>query len=323
MVQKAPKKILLTGASGFVGQQLIKQLNEEDQYLVRAAIRPSKRHYFQPNQDVIEISDISASTCWKDALQDCDLVIHAAARVHVMKETEEDPLNAFRQVNVFGTLNLARQAAEQGIKRFIYISSIKVNGEETKSSTFCADDLPAPEDPYGISKYEAEQALLKLSAETGMQVIIIRPPLVYGPGVGGNFQRMMMWLQKGYPLPFKLIKNRRSFVSVYNLVDLIVRCIDYSSQSNQIFLVSDGQDLSTAELLRLVAKSLNKPARLIPFPQWLLNTIATVLGKKAVAQRLCGSLRVDIHKTCELLDWKPVMTIDEAINKTTQDFIKI
>ncbi|CEK10242.1 UDP-glucose 4-epimerase family protein [Legionella hackeliae] len=315
------KIILMTGATGFVGRHFMAALRNSDKFTVRVAVRNTNSPFLGGCEEIISIPDISTSTNWSDALKNCDVVVHAAARVHVMKEEERAPLLEYRRINVEGTLHLAHQAAKNGVKRFIYISSIKVNGEETKpGTTYSADDIPAPEDPYALSKYEAEQGLLKLSDETGMQVIIIRPPLVYGPGVGGNFQRMIKWLQKGYPLPLKTINNKRSFVSVYNLVDLIIHCLDASEKNNQIFLVSDNQDVSTPELLQKVALALNKPARLIPFPYWILKNLASIAGKKPEVQRLCGSLQVDVNKTQELLGWKPKMSIDEALAKTIQDY---
>ncbi len=252
-----------------------------------------------------------------------EVVIHAAARVHVMHDESSDPLAEFRKVNVDGTLNLARQAAEAGVGRFIFISSIKVNGEGTPVGVpYVADGQAAPADPYGISKMEAEQGLRALAAETGMEVVIIRPTLVYGPGVKANFLNMMRWLHKGVPLPFGAIYNQRSLVALDNLVDLIVTCIDHPTAANQTFLVSDGEDLSTTELLRRMGVALGKPARLLPVPSRLLEAGAAMLGKQALAQRLCGSLQVDISKTRELLNWSPPVSVDEALRKTAEHFLR-
>jgi nucleoside-diphosphate-sugar epimerase len=243
-------------------------------------------------------------------------VIHAAARAHIMKDEVADPLAEYRRVNVDGTLNLARQAAAAGVKRFIFISSIKVNGEQTPlGQPFTADDTPAPEDAYGISKWEAEQGLQQLATETGMEVVIIRPPLVYGPGVKGNFASMIKLVAKGLPFPLGAIHNQRSLVAVDNLVDLIITCIDHPVAANQVFLAGDGQDLSTTELLRGVAKAMGKPARLIPVPSSLLMLGATLLGKKAVAQRLLGSLQVDIAKARNLLGWEPPVSVEEGLER--------
>jgi len=245
-----------------------------------------------------------------------DVLVHCAARVHVMHENTSDPLSEFRRVNVAGTLALARQAATAGVRRFIFLSSVKVNGEETVlSHSYRADDVPSPQDPYGISKLEAEQGLMKVAADTGMEVVIIRPPLVYGSGVKGNFASMMKLVEKGLPLPLGAIHNKRSLIGIDNLVDLIIRCIDHPAAANQVFLAGDGEDLSTTELLRGVANAMGKPARLIPVPAVLLQLGATLLGKKAMAQRLLGSLQVDISKTCEVLDWKPPYTVEEGLRR--------
>jgi nucleoside-diphosphate-sugar epimerase len=271
----------------------------------------------------LQVSGLEPDTDWQNALKGVDVVIHSAARVHVMEDKASDPLAAFRKVNVEGTLNLARQAAELGVRRFISISSIKVNGEGTSlGMPYLADAQPAPADPYGISKMEAEQGLRELAAESGMEVVIIRPPLVYGPGVKANFLNMMRWLHKGVPLPFGAIHNRRSLVALDNLVDLIVTCIGHPAAANQTFLVSDGEDLSTTELLRGMGTALGKPARLLPVPSWLLETGAAMLGKQALSQRLCGSLQVDISKTRELLNWTPPVSVDEALRKTAKHFLE-
>ncbi len=233
-----------------------------------------------------------------------------------MTDEMADPLAEYRRVNVDGTLNLARQTAAAGVKRFVFISSIKVNGEATaRGKAFQADGVPAPEDAYGQSKLEAEQGLVKLAAETGIEVVIIRPPLVYGPGVKGNFASMIKLVEKGLPLPLGAINNKRSLVGIDNLVDLVIRCIDHPAAANQVFLAGDGEDLSTTELLRAVGKAMGKPARLIPVPVGLLQFGATLLGKKAMAQRLLGSLQVDISKTCELLDWQPPYTVEEGLRR--------
>ncbi|ALQ02335.1 UDP-glucose 4-epimerase [Pseudomonas brassicacearum] len=269
----------------------------------------------------VRIESFSAQTQWNAHLANVDTVIHCAARVHVMNDTEADPLAAFRQVNVEGTLNFARQAAEAGVRRFIFISSIKVNGEGTSpGQPYAADDIPAPADPYGVSKQEAEQGLREVAQATGMEVVIIRPVLVYGPGVKANFLNMMRWLDKGVPLPFGAIDNRRSLVSIDNLVDLIVTCIDHPAAANQTFLVSDGEDLSTTTLLSRMARALGKPARLIPVPSWMLDRGASMLGRKALSQRLCGSLQVNIEKTRTLLNWNPPVSVDDALAETARHF---
>ena len=263
------------------------------------------------------VSDLSVDTDWSLALLGVSQVVHAAARVHVMQDAALDALTEYRRVNVQGTLNLARQAAATGVKRFIFLSSVKVNGEATQPGQFfTADDAPSPQDPYGISKMEAVEGLREIAARTGMEVVIIRPPLVYGPGVKANFQAMTRWLVRGAPLPFAAIThNRRSLVALDNLVDLIVTCIHHPAAANQTFLVSDGEDLSTTDLLRRMGHALGKPARLLPVPPALLKLEATLLGKPEMAQRLCGSLQVDISKTRQLLGWSPPVSVDEGLRR--------
>lgn len=315
-------QILLTGANGFVGSAVLKRLSDEPVHQVRAALRQLSEGLAGATSKVL-VDDLGPDTGWHDALADCHIVVHTAARVHVMSDTTSDPLTEFRKVNVEGALNLARQAAAAGVKRFIFISSIKVNGEGTvPGSRYTAEDSLAPVDPYGISKLEAEQGLQEIASDTGMEVVIIRPVLVYGPGVKANFHSMMTWLNKGVPLPLGAIHNRRSLVALDNLVDLVITCVDHPAASNETFLVSDGEDLSTTELLRRMGGSLGKPARLLPVPPCLLKAGATLLGKQAFSQRLCGSLQVDISKTRELLNWSPPVSVDEALRKTAEHFLE-
>ncbi|MBI3773304.1 MAG: SDR family oxidoreductase [Gammaproteobacteria bacterium] len=314
-------KLLVTGSSGFVGGAVVSRLIGLPRIRVRAVLR-SHHDSAWGEVDVVRGPDLTPDSDWGRAVESVDVVVHAAARVHVMNDTAVDPLAEFRRVNVDGTLNLARQALDAGVKRFIFISSIKVNGEFTPlGRPYKADDMPAPIDPYGISKLEAEIGLKKIAEETGLEVVIIRPVLVYGPGVKANFISMMQWLYKGIPLPLGAIHNKRSLVALDNLVDLIVTCIDHPAAANQTFLVSDGEDLSTTDLLRRTARALGVSARLIPVPVSVLSAGASVLGKKDFAQRLCSSLQVDISKTRELLGWSPPVTVDEALRKTAEDFL--
>lgn len=268
------------------------------------------------------MNDLLASTNCSEAVENIDVLIHAAARVHVMMKNTVDPLAEFRKINTEGTLNLARQAAEQGVRRFIFISSVKVNGETTSiGKPFGPTDNDIPTDPYGLSKYEAEQGLLRIADETGMEIVIIRPPLVYGPNVKVNFASMMRWVSKGIPLPLGAIENKRSLVALENLSDFIIHCIDHPKAANEVFLISDGEDVSTTELLKKVAKAFGKKAKLLPIPVSFMTFAATLIGKKAVATRLFGSLQVDSAKARELLGWKPVITMDEQLKKTAEVYI--
>lgn len=314
--------VLITGGTGFVGKALLARVLSDSAFKVKIATRHVglTRH---DGVDTFSVGSIQSETKWEPALAGVQVVIHAAARVHVMSESSADPLAEFRKVNVDGTLNLARQAVAAGVRRFIFVSSIKVNGEGTEpGKPYKADDAPAPVDPYGISKLEAEHGLLALAAETGMEVVIIRPVLVYGPGVKANFRSMMNWLNKGIPLPLGSIRNKRSLVALDNLVDLIVTCIEHPAAANQVFLVSDGEDLSTTELLWRMGAALGKPARLLPLPGAWLNGAACLLGKGAIAQRLCGSLQVDIEKTRRLLGWTPPVSVDDSLRKTAHHFLE-
>jgi nucleoside-diphosphate-sugar epimerase len=311
-------RVALSGASGFVGTRLLNDLLTSGHQVT--AILRNKSSAIDSRAQLALVSDFRSSHDLSRLLQGHEAFVHCAARVHVMSDLSSDPLAEFREVNVEGTLNLARQAASAGVRRFIFISSIKVNGESTSAGRpFTPSDLPAPEDPYGISKQEAEHALMQLVSETGMQIVIIRPPLVYGPGVKGNFASLIRLMAKELPLPLGAIHNKRSLVSIDNLVDLIIRCIDHPAAANQVFLAADGEDLSTTELLRGVAEAMGRPARLIPVPAGLLSLGAILLGKRAVAQRLLGSLQVDISKAHEVLGWKPPISVKEGLRRCVRD----
>jgi nucleoside-diphosphate-sugar epimerase len=315
------KTFLVTGGSGFVGQALINRLALLSEYSVIAPVRDMSMS-FPLGVRSIPFTSLDAAFDLSNVLKDVDCVVHAAARVHVMNDVSADPLAAFRKVNVEATLKLARQAAASGVKRFIFISSIKVNGEGTESGiAFNADDTPAPIDAYGISKLEAEQGLKVLAADTGMEVVIIRPVLVYGPGVKANFLSMMRWLYRGVPLPFGAVHNHRSLVAIDNLVDLIVTCSHHPAAANQVFLVSDGEDVSTTQLLRKLAGALGKSAILLPIPARLMSNAAALLGQRALSDRILGSLQVDISKNRQLLGWTPPVTLDKALSLTAQHFL--
>ena len=308
--------ILITGATGFVGKALVPCLLAEDESRrLVVAVRRGEQRWPEQVRPIVT-GDLNPSTDWSIALEGVAVVVHSAARVHVMHDTEADPLTAFRAVNVEGTLNLARQAAAAGVKRFVFISSVKVNGESTQPGrAFTEIHAPNPQDAYGQSKYEAEQGLRQLSAETGMEVVIIRPPLVYGPGVKANFAALMRAVQRGWPLPLGAVHNQRSLVALDNLVDFIVTCITHPQAANQTFLVSDGQDLSTTELVRGMAQAAGVSARLLPVPVWALQAGASLLRKSDAVQRLCGSLQIDISKARSLLGWVPPVSVEEGLRR--------
>lgn len=317
-------RVLLTGSTGFVGRGLLKKMVSDGYWDLVTAVRSQSVSCAYKQVESLTVAELGADTDWRKALKGVDAVIHCAARAHVIHENVANPLAAFRKVNVEGTMSLARQAARAGVRRFIFISTIKVNGEGTLLGVpYVSDTPPAPMDPYGVSKMEAEMGLRALAAETGMEVVIIRPALVYGPGVKANFLSMMRILNKGIPLPLGAIYNRRSLVALDNLVDLILICIDHPDAANQTFLVSDGDDLSTTELLRRMAMALGRPARLLPVPSWMLERGAAMLGKKALSQRLCGSLQVDIGKTREVLGWTPPVSVDLALEATAKHFLEL
>jgi UDP-glucose 4-epimerase len=311
-------KIAITGHSGFVGNVLFHKLAKLSPTCI-GRVRPK---FIDCNNfisyDLFSRENIMAQ------LDVIEIVIHCAGRTHIMDDDSSNPLEAFREVNTYGTLNLAQQAADAGVKRFIFLSTIKVNGESTELGLpFKSDDTFISTDPYGLSKYEAEIGLHKIARETGMEVVIIRPPLVYGSGVKANFASMMKWVNKGVPLPLGGIKNnRRSLVSVDNLVDLIVTCIEHPKAANQTFLISDNEDKSTTGLLENMASALNVPSRLLPVPAPWFNLISKLIRKPSISQRLCGSLQVDISKTMELLNWEPPYTSDESMKKTADAYLE-
>jgi nucleoside-diphosphate-sugar epimerase len=309
--------VLLTGASGFLGKAVLKAAQQRG-LTIRPVYRSMGSAKGQP--EVALVSGLDCFTDWSQALQGVDVVIHAAARVHIMLEKVSDPLAEYRRVNVEGTLNLVRQAAAAGVLRFVFISSIKVNGEATsKGRPFTADDTPAPEDAYGLSKAEAEAQLKQVALETGIEVTIIRPPLIYGPGVKGNFASLISWVHRGWPLPLGSVNhNRRSLVGLDNLVDLILVCARHPKAANQTFLISDGEDLSTTELLKKIGKALGRPARLLWLPPGLITFMVGLVGREVITQRLLGSLQVDINKTCELLNWKPEVAVDEGLRRAVE-----
>jgi len=300
--------IAVTGASGFVGGAVVASL-------VRSGrdVRPLSR---QPNAGMVPVGNIGPDTDWSQVLQGVTSVIHCAARVHVMRETRADALAAFRSVNTEGTRRLAEQAAKAGVKRLVFVSSVKVHGEATKPGVpFRAVDAPAPQDAYGQSKWEAEQALWSVCNATGLEGVVVRPPLVYGPGVGANMARLMKLVASGLPLPLRSIRNRRSLVALDNLTDLLVRCIDHPAAADQTFLVSDDEDLSTPDLIRQMAQAMGRHARLVPVPVILLRLGGSLTGQRAAVDRLVDSLQVDVTLTREALNWTPPLSALEGMQE--------
>ncbi len=310
-------RILVTGTNGFVGRVLCERL-VADGWQVRGTIRSTEQlGTFPAGVEVVQIKSIGADTDWSDVLIRADAVVHLAARVHVMNDTATDPLSAFRQVNVAGTDRLARMAAINGVKRFVYVSSIKVNGEGCEKP-FTEHDIPAPDDPYGISKREAEQVLHLIAGDTGLEVVILRPPLVYGPGVKANFLSLFKIVDRGIPLPLASINNHRSLIYLGNFVDAIITCINHPKAAVQTYLVSDGEDVSTPELIQRMAAALGRPARLFPFPPSLMRFAGKLFGKSDAVERLVGSLTIDSSKIQRELGWKPPYTMEQGLKETAE-----
>jgi len=303
----------VTGASGFIGSALCPVLEARGNRVTRF----SRTMPAGNGGAFVPMGDIDGNTRWQGRLTGLDVIIHLAARVHMMAEKGEDPA-AYRRTNVEGTLHLARQAFSQGVRRIVYLSSIKVNGEATRTMPFRADDRPSPVDPYGRSKMEAEQGLMAIARETGLEVAILRPPLVYGPGVGANFLRLMRLVERGVPLPFGAVANRRSLIYLGNLVDAITLCLTHPAAANRTYLVSDGEDVSTPELIRRLAAHMGKRARLLPVPVRLLELAGGLAGKGAEVRRLLGSLCVDSSRIRSELGWRPLRILDEGLAETVQ-----
>ncbi len=322
LIEGRPVRVLVTGANGFVGAALCAELHERS-CPVRAAVRSAASRV--AGAEVAVVGAIDGRTEWNEALRGVDAVVHLAARVHVMHEAAADPLQEFRHVNVAGTERLARAAAACGVKRFVYVSSVKVNGEETspagsenKGAQFTELDPAAPQDSYGLSKWEAEQALHRVAEETGLEIVIVRPPLVYGPGVKGNFMQMLGALARRLPLPLASVHNRRDLVYVGNLVDALITCATHPAAAGKTYLVGDGEAVSTPELLRSLGAMLGKPARLLPCPPALLLLAGRLAGKRAQLERLLGSLQLDSSRIRHELDWTPPYTLQQGLQATAE-----
>ena len=315
-------KVLITGANGFVGHALSKNLSLSGKHNVLALVRREIENTIS-NTSYIRIKDLSNSSELAKHLNGIETIIHCAARAHILHDTEANPLTTFRKINTENTLNFAQLAALAGIKRFIFISSIGVNGSYTIAGTLFAENTqPKPHNAYAISKWEAEQGLMNIAAETGLEVVIIRPPLVYGYNAPGNFGSLVKAITRGIPLPLKNINNQRSFIALDNLIDFIITCATHPNAANQTFLISDGHDLSTPDLIRGIASAAGVPARLFPMPTWALQMSGNLLGKGDAIQRLCGNLQVDISKARDLLGWTPLISVEEGLKRAVGNIEK-
>jgi UDP-4-keto-D-QuiNAc 4-reductase len=313
-------KILVTGATGFIGGAIARKLNLDGRHELMLALRRSPMEEIPSPFNVV--GELGPHNQWQSSLAGCQAVIHCSALNH-SSNSRDDSLDCFRRANVQGTLNLARQAIDAGVRRFIFLSSIKVNGTTTRvDQAFSPDDEPSPMDSYGISKLEAEIGLLKIGREYGLEVTILRLPLVYGAGVKANFLTMMRWINLGFPLPFGTVRNKRTLLYCGNLVDLIEVCLTHPAAANQVFTAGDGEDLSTTELLRNLGIALAKPARLFHVPTVIMKRVAKTLGKADMASRLLDSLRVDVGKAKALLGWQPPISINEGLMDTAREFLR-
>lgn len=311
--------VLVTGGSGFVGAALLRRLATQSGLEVLGWVRRSDA--LLPAGVVPVPASRERLFAAGAAPEKLDVLVHCAGRAHVLQERSADPLAEYRQVNLDLTVELAREAARLGARRFVFVSSIKVNGEQTSLTPFTASDVAAPVDPYALSKLEAEQALGALAAETGMEIVIVRPPLIYGPGVKANFLSLFRAVQRGWPLPLGGVRNRRSLVALDNLVDLLVTCMNHPAAANQVLLVSDGEPMSTPELLRGIGKALGRPAHLVAVPPGWLKAGARLVRRPALYERLCGSLEVDDAATRQLLHWRPPVSVDQALAATARWFL--
>lgn len=315
-------RIFITGATGFVGTNLIKRLLKDNFRLAAAVLDGEDVGHLPAGVERVTVNPLSGSSDYSQALKCVDIVIHLAARVHVMQETSRDPLQEFRKVNLHGTELLAKQAAHAGVKRFVFMSTIGVNGDNSGNTSYIEGDVPHPHNPYSVSKYEAELAIKEVSKQTGMEVVIIRAPLVYGQGNPGNFLSLLRIVSKGIPLPLASIKNKRSLIDVGNLADALAICADHPAAAGNTYLVSDGEDVSTPELIRRTASALGVEAKLLPFPLGLMHIAGRLFGKSSTVNRLVGSLTVDSSKIRRELGWVPPFTMDQGLRNTAEWFLK-
>jgi UDP-glucose 4-epimerase len=312
---------MVTGANGFVGRAIMERAAGFEEMQLSGTVRFESQRIV-PKASKVVTGELSARTDWSGWLREVDVVVHTVARAHVTRDRSENPLSEFRRVNSDVTLGLARACAAAGVRRFIFVSSIGVNGKETFGVPFTPEDIPRPTTPYALSKMEAEDGLRQVASETGLEVVVIRPPLVYGAGAPGNFGQLLRWLRTGFPLPLASVVNKRSLVGIDNLVDLIINCLSHPQAPSQTFLVSDGLDVSTTELLRLIGRALGKPVRLFPMPPQIIRTVATAFGMRDAAAGLLGSLQVDMEKTRMLLGWKPPVGLADGLKRAVRCDLK-
>lgn len=315
------RAVLVTGANGFVGRGLCERLIRDGWQVQGAVRKPDGLRELASGVQGLAVGDIETATDWSEALKGVEAVIHLAARVHIMHDAVKDQLTEYRKANTEGTLRLAQMAVRAGIKRFVYISSVKVHGEVTMDNPFSETDILSPKDPYAISKLEAEQALGRIAQENGLEVVVLRPPLVYGPGVRANFLQLMKIVDRGIPLPLKGIENKRSMIYLGNLADAIVACLVHPNAAGKVFLVGDKETVSTAELITRIADILGKPPHLFAIPKRFLKLAAAVFKKTAVVDRLIGSLAVDSTNIRRMLGWHPPFSMDEGLRRTVQWYV--
>lgn len=313
------RNVLITGANGFIGRAVMARFLDEG-CGVRGSVRSES--LASQNENFVFVPDLSDTTDWSLVLKGINTVVHTAARVHVMNDLALEPLTEYRKINLNGTIKLANQCVEAGVERFVFLSSVKVCGERTEVGVpFKIEDDPAPVDPYGISKMETERELFALAQDTNLEIVVIRPPLVYGPGVKANFRNMMLWIDRGFPLPLGSINNKRSLVALDNLVDFIITCSVNPNAGNNSFFVSDGDDVSTPELVRYLSQALGRNSRIFSLPEAILALGAKLIGKEAAFQRLCGSLQVDISRSHSVLGWKPLVSIEEGMKRVANGYL--